>query len=125
MARPSPTVGRREEKHAAIADVSGHLESLLRPGVGVAVVRAPAGNPTDGYVIGKADWDALKGSDPQLQDTRTDLAHWLTGKGEALPVGGDAELVADDEGGTAAGDSAQMNDGPGARRQLARFRSVS
>jgi glyoxylase-like metal-dependent hydrolase (beta-lactamase superfamily II) len=46
-------------------------------------------------VIGKADWDALKGTDERLKDTRQDLAHWLTGPGQSIPVGSDADLFRD------------------------------
>jgi glyoxylase-like metal-dependent hydrolase (beta-lactamase superfamily II) len=46
-------------------------------------------------VIGKGDWDALKGTDERLKDTRQDLAHWLTGPGQSIPVGGDADLFRD------------------------------
>ena len=51
--------------------------------------------PRAQLVIGKGDWDALKGNDPQLKDTRTDLAHWLSGLGKAIPVAGDADIFED------------------------------
>ena len=46
-------------------------------------------------VIGRGDWDALKGNDERLKDTRADLAPWLTGGREAIPVGGDADIFED------------------------------
>jgi len=46
-------------------------------------------------VIGQADWDALKGTDARLTDTRENLAPWLTGGREAIPVAGDADIFED------------------------------
>ena len=46
-------------------------------------------------VIGQGDWDALKGNDPRLKDARADLAPWLTGGREAIPVPGDADIFED------------------------------
>ena len=45
-------------------------------------------------VIGRGDWDALKGSDERLKAEREDLAHWLSGTGKAIPVG-DADIFRD------------------------------
>jgi glyoxylase-like metal-dependent hydrolase (beta-lactamase superfamily II) len=50
--------------------------------------------PNARLVIGKGDWDALKGSDERLSDTRKDLAHWLTGPGKSNAVR-DADLFED------------------------------
>lgn len=46
-------------------------------------------------VIGQRDWDALKGTDERLKQTREDLAPWLTGQREAIPVRGDADIFED------------------------------
>lgn len=51
--------------------------------------------PNARLVIGKGDWDALKGNDERLKSTREDLAHWLGGTGKAVPVGGDADVFRD------------------------------
>lgn len=51
--------------------------------------------PNAKLVIGKADWDALKGTQPGLKDARNDLAHWLTGPGKAVPAGGDVDIFHD------------------------------
>ncbi|MBA3576446.1 MAG: N-acyl homoserine lactonase family protein [Sphingomonas sp.] len=51
--------------------------------------------PAAKLVIGAADWDALKGTDERLKDTREDLAHWLAGSGKALPVPGDVDVFRD------------------------------
>ena len=51
--------------------------------------------PSAKLVIGQGDWDALKGTDPRLKDTRVDLAPWLTGGREAIPVRGDADIFED------------------------------
>ena len=46
-------------------------------------------------VIGRGDWEALKTTDERLKGARDDLAHWLTGGGEIVPVGGDADIFRD------------------------------
>jgi glyoxylase-like metal-dependent hydrolase (beta-lactamase superfamily II) len=51
--------------------------------------------PNAKLVIGEGDWNALKGSDEQLKDSRRDLAHWLNDPGKAVPVSGDADLFHD------------------------------
>ncbi len=51
--------------------------------------------PNATLVIGQGDWDALKGNDERLKDTRADLAHWLGGAGKAVPVGGDVDIFRD------------------------------
>ncbi|MGI8705475.1 MAG: N-acyl homoserine lactonase family protein [Sphingomicrobium sp.] len=51
--------------------------------------------PNSKLVIGAADWEALKGTGEQLNDTREDLAHWLTGPGKAVPVPSDIDIFRD------------------------------
>ena len=51
--------------------------------------------PNATLVIGQGDWDALKGNDERLKDTRADLAHWLGGAGKAVPVSGDVDVFRD------------------------------
>jgi glyoxylase-like metal-dependent hydrolase (beta-lactamase superfamily II) len=46
-------------------------------------------------VIGKGDWDLLKGTVPGREPEREDLAHWLTGPGKSVPVGGDVDVFRD------------------------------
>lgn len=47
-------------------------------------------------MIGKGDWDALKTSkNPWLKDPQSDLTHWLSGKGKAVAVEGDADVFED------------------------------
>ncbi len=46
-------------------------------------------------LIGRGDWDALKGTDERLKETRQDLAHWLNGPGKSVPVPGDADVFKD------------------------------
>ena len=50
--------------------------------------------PNAQLVIGKGDWDALKGTDEQLKEARQDLAHWLTGPGKSIAVR-DADMFQD------------------------------
>ena len=52
--------------------------------------------PSAKLVIGKGDWDALKSSThPGLKDAKAHLAHWLSGKGKAVPAGGDVDIFHD------------------------------
>ena len=51
--------------------------------------------PRAKLVIGQGDWDALKGTDERLKQTREDLAPWLSGGGEVIPVRGDADVFED------------------------------
>lgn len=51
--------------------------------------------PTAKLLIGEADWEALKGTSEQLDDTRKDLAHWLAGPGKAVPVASDIDIFRD------------------------------
>lgn len=51
--------------------------------------------PKAQLLIGQADWEALKGDDPRLKDTRADLAPWLTGGGKVLPLRGDGDVFED------------------------------
>lgn len=47
-------------------------------------------------VIGKGDWEVLKGTTPEwLKDARVDLAHWLTGGGEVAAVDSDVDIFRD------------------------------
>lgn len=46
-------------------------------------------------VIGKGDWDALKGDDERLKDARADLAPWLGGAGRVIPVPSDVDVFRD------------------------------
>jgi glyoxylase-like metal-dependent hydrolase (beta-lactamase superfamily II) len=46
-------------------------------------------------VIGKGDWDLLKGTVPGREPEREDLAHWLTGPGKSVPVSGDVDVFRD------------------------------
>ncbi len=52
--------------------------------------------PNAQLVIGQADWNALKNStNPGLKDPKEHLAHWLSGKGKAVPVASDADIFED------------------------------
>jgi glyoxylase-like metal-dependent hydrolase (beta-lactamase superfamily II) len=51
--------------------------------------------PKAQLLIGKADWDALKGTDERLKDSRADLAPWLIGGGNVLPLAGDGDVFED------------------------------
>ena len=52
--------------------------------------------PNAKLVIGEADWNALKTSEhPGLKDSKADLAHWLSGGGTVVPVGGDIDIFRD------------------------------
>jgi N-acyl homoserine lactone hydrolase len=47
-------------------------------------------------VIGAGDWIALKTSDnPGLNEPKTHLAHWLSGKGTVVPAAGDVDIFHD------------------------------
>ena len=47
-------------------------------------------------VIGANDWEALKTSNhPGLADPKAHLAHWLGGKGSAVPAAGDVDIFHD------------------------------
>ena len=51
--------------------------------------------PKAKLVIGKGDWDALKGDDERLTQTRADLAPWLTGGSKVVPVAQDVDIFHD------------------------------
>ena len=50
--------------------------------------------PNATLVIGKADWDAIKGEE-RRQDARDLLAPWISGKSKAVPVSSDIDIFRD------------------------------
>ena len=51
--------------------------------------------PNARLLIGRGDWEALKGSDERLKMAQNDLQHWLSGGGRVEPVDGDADVFGD------------------------------